>query len=91
MIKFQLFCWKSVTDVLPTKGKLRHISMHVDCKGPFSNKEEQTINHIFINYDFAVIVWSTIGCYCPTPTNLRIAIWVEYIWTHKNWHSKTSC
>lgn len=57
---------------------------------PLRNKAKETLDHVFIHYELAFNVWSTINTHCPIPinTNLIIADWMEYIWVHKNWYHK---
>lgn len=65
--------------MLLSRGKLRDISMNIECDCPFYDKTEETINHMFINCELLYNIWSTINYYCPnlTSMNLHIIDWLE--------------
>lgn len=88
--QIKLFVWQVVCYIFPTRGKLRDFAMEVEGECPYLNKEKATMNYIFMNFDLAFNVWSTIDCYCliPINMNLHIADYMEYIWTHKNLYNK---
>lgn len=60
------------------------MKINSDC--PLCNKTEENIDHIFINCDVAVNVWTTIDSHCPNPLNSIVPIidWLEYIRNNKH-------
>lgn len=86
--KLQLFAWKLVWDIFPTRGKVRKFGIDIDGECPLRNKTEETLDHLFINCEFACNVVSIIIVLPPTSTNFTITDWMEYIWTHKNRYHK---
>lgn len=49
--KLQLFEWKLVCNMLPTRGKLRRLGMDINRDCPFCHKLEENIDHSFITCD----------------------------------------
>lgn len=74
--------------MLLTRNKLRHIGTDFDVNCPFCKKDKETINRIFINYDLASNIWSTIKSYClhPNRIDLKIIDWLGILNSQKLVH-----
>lgn len=51
-----IFAWKLIVDMLPKRGKLRHLDMDIYGELPFCDKVEETIDHVSITCNLAVNV-----------------------------------
>lgn len=56
------------------------MNINVDC--PLYSKNVENLDHLLINCDLAISVWSTLESHCPNPLNLNISTidWLEYIY-----------
>lgn len=44
-----IFCLKTCRNMLPTRGKLRHVGMSTNGDRPFCSNDEESIDRIFIH------------------------------------------
>lgn len=67
--------------MLFTREELRYYGMNIIDDCPFCNSENESIDHIFLNFDFAYNDWFIIKNYCPIPINVNLGIidWLKDI------------
>ncbi|XP_026458437.1 uncharacterized protein LOC113358942 [Papaver somniferum] len=76
--KIKLIIWKCLRNIVPTLTKISHYKRGIDTKCPFCNSQDEDIQHLLIDYEFARALWLRMNVNVAhiQQQNIHVATWI---------------